>query len=355
VLVAPPVVAPINDDGGIEPVDDAVAIVMNAVRKGSGRMSRRIAIAGYGAVGRSLASLLSARGDDVRVVQRQTPSGLPSNVTFCRANLQEEREAQAATAGAETVACTIGVPYDWQIYTRVWPVLMRNLLGACAKSGARFVFADNLYMYGPHDGPLTEDTPLTDYGQKPRVRAEITRLWQEAHDDGRMRAVAVRASDFYGPDVPTSVLSTLGIARLVAGKAALMPYPVEQPHDFTYVPDFARALATLIDAPDDAYGQAWHVPNAPTHSLRELLELAARLMGIPPRIITLPRIAAAVLGLFRRDIGELKEMRFQWDRPYLVDTTKFTRRFWNDPTPFDTGLQATIAFYQNHAGVSERN
>jgi dTDP-D-glucose 4,6-dehydratase len=77
-------------------------------------------------------------------------------------------------------------------------------------------------------------------------------------------------------------------------------------------------------------------------------------MGFPPRIITLPRIAAAVLGLFRRDIGELKEMRFQWDRPYLVDTTKFTRRFWNDPTPFETGLQATIAFYQKHADVSER-
>ena len=91
--------------------------------------------------------------------------------------------------------------------------------------------------------------PLTNYGRKPRVRAEITRLWQQAHKNRDVRAVAVRASDFYGPDVPTSVLSTMGVARLLAGKSALVPYPPDQPHDFTYVSDFARALATMIDAP----------------------------------------------------------------------------------------------------------
>lgn len=104
--------------------------------------------------------------------------------------------------------------------------------------------------------------PLTDYGQKPRVRAEITDLWQQAHQAGRVRAAAVCASDFYGPDVPTSALSTFGVARLLAGKPALAPYPPDEPHDFTFVPDFARALQTLIDADEDAYGQAWHVPNA---------------------------------------------------------------------------------------------
>jgi len=188
--------------------------------------------------------------------------------------------------------------------------------------------------------------PLTDYGRKPRVRAEITRLWQEAHDRGRVRAVAVRASDFYGPDVPTSVLSTLGIARLIATRPALVPYPPVQPHDFTYVPDFARALVTLIDAPDDAYGQAWHVPNAPTRSLRDLLTLAATLIGVRPRVTVLPQALLPILGLIRTDVRELKEMRFQWDHPYLVDTTKFSHRFWNDATPFDEGLRATIAFYR---------
>jgi dTDP-D-glucose 4,6-dehydratase len=111
------------------------------------------------------------------------------------------------------------------------------------------------------------------------------------------------------------------------------------------VPDFARALQTLIDGDDDAYGQAWHVPNAPTRTLRELLFLAADLMGVRPRVTVLSPILATVLEKLRSDVRELKEMRFQWDRPYLVDATKFSRRFWSDPTSFEDGLWATIAAY----------
>ncbi len=39
-----------------------------------------------------------------------------------------------------------------------------------------------------------------------------------------VRATAVRASYFYGPDVVTSVLSIFGVARLLAGKPAFAPY-----------------------------------------------------------------------------------------------------------------------------------
>jgi nucleoside-diphosphate-sugar epimerase len=176
---------------------------------------------------------------------------------------------------------------------------MRGMLEACAKSGVASCLPTAYYMYGAQTRSLTEDMPLTDYGRKPRVRAEITRLWQQAYNHGDVRSVAVRASDFYGPNVSTSVLSTLGVARLLAGKPALAPYAPDQPHDFTFVPDFARALVTLIEAPDDVYGEAWHVPNAPTRSLRELLTLAAMLMDVRPRITERPPLLVPILGLFR--------------------------------------------------------
>jgi len=134
-----------------------------------------------------------------------------------------------------------------------------------------------------------------------------------------VKVVAVRASDFYGPDVPTSVLSEYGVARLIAQRAALVPYSPDFPHDFTYVPDFARALVTLADAPNDAYGQAWNVPNAPTRSLRELLSLAAKIAGVPMRIQAIPAWLQPLVGIFQPAIRELTEMRFQTDRPYRVD------------------------------------
>ena len=312
-------------------------------------MVKRTAVIGFGAVGRTLATLLVERGDEVRIVQRRAPSATPKGCAFQAADIEDREAAMRACAGVDTVACCIGVPYDSQLWARVWPRAMANLLDGCAVSGARFVFADNLYMYGPRTAPLTESTPLTDYGRKPRIRAEITRLWQAAHEAGRVRAVAVRASDFYGPDVATSVISAFGVARLLAGKAALTPYPPDQPHDFTFVPDFARALASLIDAPDEDYGQPWHTPNAPTRTLRAVLTLAAARIGVPARISVMPSALATLAGLFRKDIAELGEMRFQWDRPYIVDASKFAHRFWSDATSFEDGLDATIGFYRDRS------
>jgi hypothetical protein len=112
-----------------------------------------------------------------------------------------------------------GFPYRSAVWEQAWPVAMDNMLAAAA--GTRFILADNLYMYGPQTGPLVEDLPLTDYGRKHKVRAQVTRLWQVAHERGLTEAVAVRASDFYGLRVDTSVLSSLGIARLLAGKTCL--------------------------------------------------------------------------------------------------------------------------------------
>jgi nucleoside-diphosphate-sugar epimerase len=308
-------------------------------------LAGRTAIVGYGAVGRVTASLLLSRGEAVRIVQRREPGAMAAGCTYYAADVEDSDSTMRACAKMDTVVCCLGVPYDSALWQRVWPSAMANLLSACAASGSRFVFADSLYMYGPQTQRLTEETPLTDYGSKPRIRAEITRMWRAAHEAGRVRAVAARASDFYGPDVPTSVISAFGVARLLAGKPALVPYTPDFPHDFTYVPDFARALVTLIDAPDDTYGQAWHVPNAPTHTLREVLALAAERIQIPVRIQVLPRAFATLLGLFRKDIRELSEMHFQWDRPYLVDTSKFAARFWRNATPFGDGLDATIRFY----------
>ncbi len=312
---------------------------------------KRIVVFGYGPVGRETASVLSARGDDVLVAQRAAPKTLAAGVIFKSCDVTDAESVAAACAGREIVICTVGFRYAARVWARAWPAAMKAMLGACESVGARFVFADNLYMYGPTTAPLTETMPLTRYGQKPRIRAEITRMWQDADAAGRLRAVAVRASDFYGPDVPNSVLS-MGVSSLVAGKAALVPYSPDHPHDFAYVPDFARAIVTLCDAPDDAYGQAWHVPNAPTRSLRELLALAAKIAGVPLRMLVIPPWLQPILGIVVPELRELIEMRFQTDRPYRVDAGKFRARFGQEATSFEDGLAATIRFYRDAAHAS---
>jgi nucleoside-diphosphate-sugar epimerase len=126
----------------------------------------------------------------------------------------------------------------------------------------------------------------------------------------------------------------------------LAPYSPDHPHDFCYVPDFARALITLLDAGSDCYGQGWHVPNAPTQTLRQLLQTAAQQLHTELRLTILPEWLKPILGMFVPDVRELREMRFQTDRTYHVDSGKFAQRFWNNPVPFAEGIAATIASYR---------
>lgn len=301
-----------------------------------------VAIVGYGAVGRAVARGLLDRGDRVVIVQRSAPAAVPEGAEVRRADATDAAALTEAVAGCTSVVCAIGLPYTCRDFREGWPKVCNALLDACAVTRARFVLADNLYMYGPQIAALREDMPLTDFGCKPRARAEVTRLWQAAHSAGRVRACAVRASDFYGPDAPNSVLVNQGIAPMLRGKPAFLPWPVDHPHAVTYVPDFAAAILALIDAPDSDYGQAWHAPNAPARSLRDILELAAGIAGKRLRIRVMPDPIRRVLGLFVPVLAELGEMRFQWDRAYEVGDSRIRSRFGLAPTPLEDGLRTTI-------------
>jgi nucleoside-diphosphate-sugar epimerase len=309
-------------------------------------MSANVVVVGYGAVGRETVKLLADREGKLRVAQRSHPRRLPIEAEYVETDVLNPESARRACEGADAAICCLGFPYDSRIWQKQWPKAMENLLAACEKAKARFIFADNLYMYGPQTEPLVEDMPLTDYGKKPKVRAEITKLWQAAHSAGRVEAVAVRASDFYGPDVSNSVLSNYGVKNLLKGEAAVVPFPAIHPHDVTYVPDFARALVTLLDAPSEDYGQAWHAPNAPAQTYGALIGKVAELAGVEPQMRVIPELLLQIGGMFDRQAKELLEMRFQVDRPYIVNSEKFSKRFWADATSFEDGLKATIAFYR---------
>jgi nucleoside-diphosphate-sugar epimerase len=308
-------------------------------------MADRIVVLGYGAVGRAVVQRLCASGAAVVVAQRNPPGELPGGAAFRACDVLEAASVRAACQDAATVVLAIGFPYRGRVWLSHWPLAMGNVLAACEAVGARLVFVDNLYMYGPQTSPLREDMPLTDYGLKPRARATVTRLWEAAR--GRVAVAAVRPSDFYGDHAPTARLASLGIANLAKGKPAFVIDPPDTPHDFSYVPDIARSVETLIAAPDDAYGQAWHVPNAPTQTMRQLLQIAADALSVPLRLQQIPAGVRPLASLFNRDLAELNEMRFQFDRPYHVDHTKFAQRFWGDATPFEVGIPQVARAYRD--------
>ncbi len=305
--------------------------------------SERAVVLGAGPVGTALVDRLVAKGEETRVATRSGRATVPDGVEVVAADISEPAQAIDACADAAIIYSCVGLTY--QGWPEKWPAMMAGMLDGAAAAQARFIFMDNCYMYGPVTVPMTEDLPLTDYGNKPATRAKITRMWQQAHESGRVEAASVRASDFYGPGVKNAVLGDLSIGRLAKGKSAQVVGDPDQPHSFAYVPDVARALITVGEA-EDAMGQAWNVPNAPDRTVRQILQMFAEEFDTPLKIQTLPKPLMSVLGLFNADIREMKEMLYQWQRPFHVDATKFTTRFWSDPTPWDQGVEETAASYR---------
>jgi nucleoside-diphosphate-sugar epimerase len=310
-------------------------------------MTNEILVLGYGAVGRAVVAQALAEGRHVRIAQRSRPDDLPMAVPFTACDVLDAGSVAAAFQGAAQVVVAIGFAYDGRLWAQAWPRAMANLVAGAERAGVRLVFVDNLYMYGPQTAPLCEDMPLTSHGLKPAARAEVTRIWQAA--TGRVQIAALRAPDFYGPGVTLSHLGDLAFGALGRGKAAQLIVPADTPHDFAYVPDIANAVIELLDAPDSDYGQVWHMPCAPTTTLRSILTMGATAIGAAPRLVSLPFVVQPLLGLFVPMLREMREMRFQWDRPYSVDASRFTRRFGFVPTPFAVGAAETARSFLGSA------
>lgn len=205
----------------------------------------------------------------------------------------------------------------------------------------------NLYAYGPVDHPITEQDPLAPVGPKGRVRAE---MWLEAlaaHRAGRVRATEARASDYFGPGVrETGHIGERTIPAVLAGRPVRVFGNPDVPHSWTYVLDIAAALATL-GSDERAWGRPWHVPTNPPLSQCEILSAIARIAGAPsPRIQTLPGWAMRALGIFVPFLRELEEVRYQFERPFVVDSSAFETTFGVGPTPMEQALQATVAWWQ---------
>ena len=119
---------------------------------------------------------------------------------------------------------------------------------------------------------------------------------------------------------------------VLAGRPANLLGDPAMPHSLTFVPDHARCMAALA-LEDAAYGEAWHTPNPPVQSLRQVLEQVAAQGGHPLRMRVAGRWLLRALGLFKPEMREHLEMLYQFERPTVVDSGKIERRF---------GLQAAL-------------
>jgi nucleoside-diphosphate-sugar epimerase len=296
-----------------------------------------------GSVGTALAKELVSRGTRVRLVSRR---GVQEPGTESRrADLTRQEETIEAVRGSSVVYQVAGLPYRASTWTEQWPVVMSNTIEACKRSGAALVFLDNVYMYGRVDRPMTEETPYTPCSRKGEVRARIARQLQDDMKSGAVRACIARAADFYGPYADRSAVPhVLVLDRLIAGKGARWLVDASLPHSLGFTLDSARGMALLGGRPE-ALGQVWHLPAFdPPIDGKTFVDLAAKEIGVPPRLSVLKPWMVRLGGFFNADTSETAEMLYQFEREYRFDSTKITRAFGITPTPYPEGIREAVAW-----------
>ncbi|MEU8548210.1 NAD-dependent epimerase/dehydratase family protein [Streptomyces roseoverticillatus] len=304
-------------------------------------------VVGFGAAGAATARMLAEKGYAVRVVTRSGRSPEPG-IEHVALDAADSGQLIEASRGATAIYGCAAPPYHR--WAAEWPPLASSLCMAAEATGAVLVMLGNLYGYGPVDGPMTEDLPLAATGPKGRVRAAVWEQARDLHEQGRIKAVEVRASDFFGPGVTDGGhLAARVMPRLLRGKPVSVLGDPDAPHSWTYLPDVAKALVEVAGE-ERAWGRAWHVPTAPALSAREMVDRLAARAGTEP--VAVRRLSPAVLGVasvFSPLIRELKEIRYQFDRPFVVDSSAYEAEFAVRATPVDEQVKATADWWRERS------
>jgi nucleoside-diphosphate-sugar epimerase len=304
----------------------------------------QVILGGGGAIGNSLAQALTAYTPGIRIVSR-TPKKVNDDDETFSADLTNEAAVSKAVEGAEVAYLIAGLPYKLSVWQEQWPMIMQNVVNACKQHKVKLVFFDNVYLYDEKTvGHLTEDAPINPPSKKGKVRAAIAQMIMDEVKKGTLTAMIVRAADFYGPGINTSVLQETVYKSFKKGKAAVWMGNRSKIHSYTYTPDAAKATALLGNTPD-AFNQVWHLPTSDEKLTgNDWISLFAENMHVKNKAMTVPKFMVQVMGLFNPLMKEMVEMMYQNNQDYYFDSTKFKRRFPDfNVTPYKEGVKEIIA------------
>ena len=295
---------------------------------------------------------LRSKGVAVKAVNRSgsRPALMPADVSIIRADVFDAKQAVHITQGASVVYQTLGPAYSQ--WTELFPLLQANTIQAAMQANARYVALENLYMLDPSQ-PMTEQSPEAPRSIKGRVRQQMHHDLMRHHQKGDLQVSVMRASDFYGPGVTVSAMGERAIGNLVRGKPAQVMARRDCPHSFAFISDVGKALAHLgmADEGHSTWGRVWLAPHDAAQTQQAFIAQACGLLGMRPQLSVVRPWMLRLIGLFNADAKASIEMLYQYQQPFVVDSSFSNHVLGQTPTETAQGLGATLDWYKRHAKI----
>ena len=296
-----------------------------------------------GGIGSAVVQELAAQGLPVRAVSRSGRVPMPHGVESLAADVTRPEDAARACADAAVVYHCVQPPYTR--WADEFAALNATIVEAVTEVGAKLVVADNLYMYGPINGPIRETSPQEPQSKKGRLRKQLAASLLEAAESHGLRVTIGRASDYFGPHGDHSVAGML-VTGALAGKTVRWPANADLPHTFSYLPDVARGLVVLGER-DEANGAAWVLPAAPPVTARAFVDLIGQACGRTVKLSITSKLAMRAAGLVIPEARELPDIWYQFAAPFVVDGSAFDKAFGPlEITPLAQAVHDTVAWYR---------
>ncbi|WP_189042617.1 NAD-dependent epimerase/dehydratase family protein [Aliidongia dinghuensis] len=280
---------------------------------------RILVTGGSGFMGAAIVRRLAARGDDIRIFDRNCDPALvrdiagaavADRVDWRQGDIAAPRDVQAAAEGCDGIVHLAGVLTP---ACQADPVLgaQVNLLGTLHVFGVaealgirRIVYTSSAGVYGPGDG--RRPYPVTHYGAfKLACEGSARAYW---HDAG-LPSVGFRPYIVYGPGRETGLTAGPSLACLAAARGEAYDIPYSGAAGLVHVDDVAAAYEAALDrTPDGA-----HVFNLVGEVASNEAVVAAIRAVVPDAAIgirgpVLPFASDVEEGELRQVLGDLPQM-----------------------------------------------
>ncbi len=301
-----------------------------------------------GAVGRAVASALAARGWTVRGLTYdpdladQTWRGRSSPVAWVAGDALDRSDVVLGARGAQLIVHALDLPAARDEVTTL-RLIDNTIVAARLAGGARILLPATIHNFDPASTPVVgEDSPQQPCSRRGDLHCQIeARLW-----DARQEApsLIVRAGDLFGPDLRRGWFAQAVVRPGQPLKRIVNPSRGVG-HSWAYLPDFAEAMARLVDAPDQlrrveqvGFEGTWD-PDGTV--MPDALRAVSGSDGIPERSFPWPLMhLLAPFGGFPREAAESAPL---WRRPMRLDNSRLVDLLGLEPrTPLAQALCSTL-------------
>jgi nucleoside-diphosphate-sugar epimerase len=267
-----------------------------------------------------------------------------ARVQWIAGDAMRREDVVAAAEGVEVIVHGVNPP-GYRNWRGLALPMLESSIAAGKVSGARLVFPGTVYNFGPDAFPnLTERSPQNPLTRKGKIRVEMEKRLEAASRDG-VRALIVRAGDFFGPRTGNSWFAQGLIKPGKPVRSILYPGGPNVGHAWAYLPDVAAAIAQLLEREAELDG--FDVFHFGGHWFEEGIEMARaiqRVAGEPgSRIRRFPWGLVYALSPFVTVFREMLELRYLWQRPVRLDNAKLVAFLGAEPhTPVAAAVRATL-------------